>query len=114
MILHRAFDANLQEMATKNVTPAVTERLTGDHYEPSLSASNIALAKLLLSVLKPTPHERYFAQRDLLVQLEGLKQGKGIPMEAPLHALKTDCWSRNRYFCQRHPHQETVRHGRYP
>ena len=93
MVLHRAFDANLYELAIKNVTPAVIERLNRDYYEPYLTASSpasgIALAKLLMSSLKPTPHEKHVAQRDLFSQLEGLKQGKDTPMESHLHSFKT-------------------------
>ena len=93
MVLHRAFDAHLYELAIKNVTPAVIERLTRDHYEDYLTASSpasgIALASLLLSSLKPTPHEKHVAQRDLFSQLECLKQGKDTPMEFHLHSFKT-------------------------
>ena len=93
MVLHRACDAHLYELAIKNVTPAVIERLTRDHHESFLTASSpasgIALARLLLSSLKPTAHEKHMAQRDLYGQLEGLKQGKDTPMESHLHAFKT-------------------------
>ena len=93
MILHRAFDANLYELIIKNVTLSVIERLTRDYHGSYLSASSpasgIAFARLLLSSLKPTPHEKHLAQRDLFSQLEGLKQGKDVTMESHLHAFKT-------------------------
>ena len=78
----RAFDANLYELAIKNVTPAFMERLPEIIMCLTVRPRALlrALTELLLSFLKPTPHVKHLAQRDLFSQLEGLKQEKDVTM----------------------------------